>query len=123
MNKNQKQIESDIKNLLSEKKAIGIVSIDLSSNNSRISDYCLIASGTSSRHAQGLADYVYRLFKDFGGKPHIEGSAKNGWVLVDDFGIEVHIFKPELRSFYNIEELLMTSSDIAGEIQKHTHEK
>lgn len=99
-------IVNEILEILADKKAIDIVQIDMKDCNERLSDVCIIASGTSSRHMQSVADYVYRYLKDNVFVPHIEGNAKSGWILIDAGGIEVHMFKPEIREYYNLEELM-----------------
>lgn len=93
-------------NILDEKKAVNIVKYDTSSYKNRMSDVCIVASGTSSRHMQSVADYVYKQLKCDGFSPYIEGNAKSGWVLIEANGLELHLFKPELREYYNIEELV-----------------
>ena len=106
--------ESVIK-ILDEKKAEDIVEIDLSSCNARLADCSIIASGTSSRHAQAVADYIYRFLKSQRIKPHLEGTAQTGWIMIEANGIEVHLFKPDLRAYYNLEEILSsgkTPSDL-----------
>lgn len=90
---------------LDEKKAENIVEIDMK-DFSKLSDVCIIASGTSSRHMQAVADHLYRFFKDEGESPKIEGTASTGWVLIEACGIEVHLFKPDVRDYYDIESLL-----------------
>ena len=101
-----KEVKNNLVKLLDEKKAENIVEFDISAYKNRLSDWCIIASGTSSRHAQAVADYAYKYLKEIKLSPRIEGSAKTGWVMIDAGGIELHIFKPDLREYYNIESLL-----------------
>ena len=103
---NIKEVKNNIIKLLDEKKAESIVEIDLSSCNYRLSDSCIIASGTSSRHMQSVADYVYRYLKEQKLSPKIQGNAKSGWVMIDAGGIETHLFKPEFREYYDLESLM-----------------
>ncbi|MDR1289513.1 MAG: ribosome silencing factor [Holosporales bacterium] len=91
--------------LLSEKKAFDIVEFDLSKKMEKLSDTCIIATGTSARHLRSVADYVYRYMKNNRCNPRIEGVAESGWIIVESRGIEVHLFKPELRTYYSLEEL------------------
>lgn len=100
------RLTSEIVNLLDEKKAENIVQFDLTNCNSRMSDICIVASGTSSRHTQSVADYIYRFLKSEKLHPKIEGSAKTGWVMIEASGLEIHLFKPELREYYDLESLL-----------------
>ncbi len=97
----RKQID-DVIELLKSKKAIDIEMIDTSADSRRMSDYVVIASGTSARHVQTVSEHVSRFFKHC----HTEGSPNSGWVLIESDGIEVHLFKPELRNFYDLHALL-----------------
>ena len=101
-----------IVNLLTDKKVDNICVFDLSSNGSKLVDYCIIGSGTSSRHTQAVAEYLTKLFKSNGIVPNVEGSAKDGWITVAANGIEVHLFKPDIRSHYDIESLFLSFSNV-----------
>ena len=103
---NLEKICADIKSLLNNRKAENIKDFDLSKDNNRLSDVCLICSGTSSRHAQTVSEYLCRFFKNIGVIPDIAGDAKSGWIMVEALGIEIHIFKPDVREYYDIEGLL-----------------
>jgi len=66
----------------------------------------VIASGRSARHVGALADHVLRKLKDAGVKDvRVEGMPQADWVLVDAGDVVVHLFRPEVRSFYNIEKI------------------
>ena len=100
---------SDLKNIiistLDSNKAIDIVSIDLK-NKSSIADHMIIASGTSSRHIQALAEIVLEKFKSNGiTNCKIEGNESNDWKLIDGIDVIVHIFNPEKRNFYDLEKM------------------
>ena len=99
-------------NLLNDKKVDNISIFDLSQNNQKLMDYCIIGSGTSSRHTQSVAEYLMKLFKSKGIIPNIEGNAKDGWVMVEANGIEVHLFKPDIRNYYDIESLLLSLPNV-----------
>ncbi|MDR2074726.1 MAG: ribosome silencing factor [Holosporales bacterium] len=99
-------ILSDVAKILEDRKAINIITVDTRNYQNRLSDVCVIASGTSSRHMQSVADYVYRYLKKAKLNPYIEGKSESGWVLIEASGIEIHLFKPELREYYDLEELL-----------------
>ncbi len=101
-----RKIWAEIKTLLTDKKVEDIKEFDLSNNSNKMSDVCLIGSGTSSRHAQSVADYLYSFFKNKQVIPNIAGNAKSGWILVEAMGIEIHIFKPDIRKYYDLEGLL-----------------
>ena len=99
-------VKKSIETLLEDKKAEQIVGIDLSLCANRHSDFCIIASGTSSRHMGSLGEYIYKYLKQIDLEPKMEGNAKNGWVMIDAGGIEVHLFKPDLRDYYDLETLM-----------------
>lgn len=103
---NTSELTRDIVKILDDKKAENIVQIDLSNKTNRLTDVCIVASGTSSRHVQSVADYIYRFLKNGKLHPKMEGTAKSGWVMIEASGVEVHLFKPELREYYDIESLL-----------------
>ena len=90
---------------LDRNKALDVVSIDLASKSS-MADYMIIASGTSSRHIQALSEQVLQKFKNSGIKNcKIEGSDSSEWKLIDGIDLIVHIFNPEKRKFYELEEM------------------
>lgn len=97
----------NIRALLFDKKVEDIKEFDLSNNNKKLIDTCFIGSGTSSRHAQAVSDHLYKFFKnDLNIIPQISGNAKSGWIVIEALGIEVHIFKPDIRKLYDLETLL-----------------
>jgi ribosome-associated protein len=90
---------------LEDDKAEDIVSIDIRGKSS-LADVLVVASGRSARHVGALADHVMRKLKEFGVKEvKVEGLPQGDWVLVDAGDIVVHLFRPEVRSFYNIEKI------------------
>ena len=93
-----------IKNSLENNKAENVVIINLKGKTS-ISDYMVVASGTSQRHVASLAEKVFEDLKKAGFRSSMEGEEKADWVLIDAFDVIVHIFKPEVRDFYNIEKM------------------
>lgn len=101
------ELKSEILKLLDDKKVENIIEIDVSKSNARLSDVCIIGTGTSSRHTESVADYVYRFLKSEKEHPLLEGSAKTGWVMIESSGIEIHLFKPELREYYDLESIMM----------------
>lgn len=90
--------------ILDEKKAEHIVTIELKGKSS-IADYLLIASGNSGRQVGALAENLHREFKGIGIKSRVEGIPQCDWVIVDAGDIVVHLFRPEVRSFYNLEKM------------------
>ncbi len=99
-------------NLLNDKKIDNICVFDLSNNSSKLIDYCIIGSGTSLRHTQAVSEYLTKLFKSSGIIPNVEGNAKDGWVTIEANGIEVHLFKPDIRFHYDIESLLLSLPNV-----------
>jgi ribosome-associated protein len=91
---------------LDENKADAIVEIDLRGKSS-FSDYMVIASGGSSRQVAALANRILEeAAKNFpDGKRRVEGMAEADWVLVDLGDVVVHLFRPEVRSFYSLEKM------------------
>ena len=90
---------------LEDSKAENIVSIDIQGKSS-LGDYMVIASGRSHRHVAAVADQLLKTLKDAGyGNARVEGLAAADWVLVDAGDIIVHVFRPEVREFYNIEKM------------------
>ena len=95
----------EIAKVLDEKKATDIVAIK-TEEVTIVSDYFIIASGTSNTHAKSLVDDVeYEIKQRFGVDPeHIEGRA-TGWILLDYSSVLVHVFTGEAREYYNLERL------------------
>ncbi len=69
----------------------------------------VIASGRSNRHVSAVADHLISALKDAGfGLPRVEGQGAADWVLIDAGDIIVHVFRPEVREFYNLEKMWQT---------------
>lgn len=93
---------------LDDSKAEDLVSIDIQ-GKSALGDYMVIASGRSNRHVAAIADHLLSALKDAGhGAARVEGKASADWVLIDTGDIIVHVFRPEVRSFYNLEKMWLT---------------
>ncbi|MBN1954888.1 MAG: ribosome silencing factor [Anaerolineae bacterium] len=92
--------------ILSDKMGEDILLLEISSLTT-VADYFIICSGSSERQLQTLASTVREQVKKETGliPSHVEGNAPSGWILMDYGGIVVHIFAPELRLFYDLEEL------------------
>ena len=89
---------------LDDAKAENVVTIDIRGKSS-IGDYMLIASGRSDRHVGAIAEQVQGKLKDEGYGCRIEGQPQCDWVLIDIGDIIVHVFRPEVRTFYNLEKM------------------
>jgi ribosome-associated protein len=100
---------STIRTILDDQKAEDIVTIDLAGKSS-IADHMVVASGRSSLHVGAVADHLLRRLKDDGfGTARVEGMATCDWVLIDAGDVIVHIFRPEVREFYNLEKMWSVS--------------
>lgn len=90
---------------LEDDKAENIVTIDLA-GKSDVADAMIIASGRSQRHVGALADHLARKLKEEGrGTIPVEGAQACDWVLIDAGDVIVHLFRPEVRDYYNLERI------------------
>jgi ribosome-associated protein len=90
---------------LDDAKAEQVVTISLDGKTA-IADAMVVASGRSSRHVGAIADQLLEKLKLAGHKDvRVEGMPQCDWVLVDAGDVVVHLFRPEVRSFYNLEKL------------------
>lgn len=88
---------------LDDDKAEDLVTIDLT-GRSPLTDAIVVATGRSSRHVASLAENLARRLKEWGyGKVHLEGLPQGDWVLVDAGDVVVHIFRAEVRAYYDLE--------------------
>ena len=88
---------------LDDDKAENVITIDLE-GRSALCDAAVIASGRSSRHVSAMAEHLARRLKDGGyGTRPINGQAQGDWVLVDAGDVIVHLFRPEVRDYYDLE--------------------
>ena len=86
-------------------KAEDTVEIDLAGKTS-LADAMIVTSGRSHRHVGSIAERVVKALKDNGfGRVRVEGMPACDWVLIDAGDVLVHIFRPEVRSFYNLEKM------------------
>ena len=98
---------------LEDAKAEETVAIDIAGKSS-LADNMVVTSGRSNRHVSAIADQLVKSLRESGfGKPRIEGLPHADWVLVDAGDVIVHIFRPEVREFYNIEK--MWQADFAAD--------
>lgn len=90
---------------LDDDKALDIVTIPLGGRSS-LADAIVIATGTSSRHVASIADHLARRLKDAGyGTRPVNGAQQGDWVLVDAGDVIVHVFRAEVREYYNLESM------------------
>ena len=90
---------------LDDMKAEETVTIDLR-GKSAFSDYMIVTSGRANRHVGAIAENVTKALKENGIRNiHVEGLPNCDWVLIDSGDVVVHVFRPEVREFYNLERL------------------
>jgi ribosome-associated protein len=101
---------------LDDDKAENVVSIPLSGKSS-IADYMVVSSGTSTRQVGAMADHLVQHIKAGGfDRPGVEGLGQCDWVLIDAGDVIVHLFRPEVREFYNLEK--MWTADLENESEQ-----
>lgn len=90
---------------LEDSKAEDIVTIDIA-GKSALGDFMVVASGRSNRHVLSICEHLIKALKhEPGGKTRVEGLTHGDWVLIDSGDVIVHVFRPEVRAFYNIEKM------------------
>ena len=106
---NEEKILKIVVQTLDENKAEDLVTVDLNGISS-IASHMVVASGTSQRHVASLAEKVVENLKKEGFRASVEGAEKADWVLIDAFDVIVHLFKPEVRAFYNLEKMWQSAA-------------
>ena len=105
------QLRELVHNALEDIKARDITEIDVRGKSS-VTDYMVIASGTSKRHVMSVAQEVLDKVKEAGLQPvGTEGQAVGDWILVDLGDVIVHVMMPDARSFYDLERLWRFDTD------------
>ncbi|WJH42195.1 ribosome silencing factor [Aliirhizobium terrae] len=90
---------------LEDSKAEDIVTIDIA-GKSALGDYMVVVTGRSNRHVVAICEHLVTDLKDEGlGSPRVEGQDSGDWVLIDTGDVIIHVFRPEIREFYNIEKM------------------
>ena len=113
---NSEQLSDLVVEALEDVKAKDIVRLDVR-DMTTVTDYMIVASGTSTRHVQALVDNVIEKASQAGHKPTgVEGESGGEWVLLDLQDALVHVMLPKVREFYNLEKLwsLRPSGDLAA---------
>lgn len=99
---------------LEDDKAEDVVQIDLR-GRSDVADYMVICAGRSSRQVASISEkLVDRLRHDFGMSAKMEGKETGDWVLIDGRDVIVHVFRPEVREFYQLEKMWLPGSAHRG---------
>ena len=103
---------------LDDDKAEDVVVIDLTGKTS-ITDHMVIATGQSGRQVGAMAEHLSQKIKALGYKDVVvEGAGQGDWVLIDAGDVIVHLFRPEVRDFYNLEKL-WTAPDVVSAAGAH----
>ena len=99
---------------LNDDKAEDVVQIDLR-GKTEIGDYMIIASGRSTRQVSAMAEKLTdRIKQEFGFTSKVEGKESGDWVLIDTGDVVVHIFRPEVREFYQLEKMWLPQGSSAS---------
>jgi ribosome-associated protein len=97
---------------LDDDQAVEVISIPLA-GKSNIADHMVIASGRSTRQVASMAvKLADKIKQQFGRSPRIEGLPAADWVLIDADDVIVHLFRPEVRNFYNLERMWAFGDDV-----------
>jgi ribosome-associated protein len=100
---------------IEDRKGHRITVLDLRGLND-VTDFFVIASGTSDAHVRGLADSVLQVMDRSGQSAHhVEGLTTGRWVLLDFVDVVVHLFHPETRAFYQLERLWQDAPALLSE--------
>ena len=113
---NSEELSDLVADALEEIKGLDIIKLNVHDMTS-VTDWMIVASGTSSRHVQALVDNVAEKAKAAGHRPiGIEGESGGEWVLLDLQDALVHVMLPKVRDFYNLEKLwsIRPSGDAAA---------
>ncbi|SPJ23097.1 ribosome silencing factor [Palleronia abyssalis] len=108
------QLLAEILTSLDDDKAEDVVQIDLR-GKSEMADYMIVASGRSTRQVISIADRLTdRLKQDHGVLSKVEGKDSGDWVLIDTGDVIVHVFRPEVREFYQLEKMWLSPEQAAA---------
>ena len=112
------ELAHHIVDVIEDRKAEDILLLDLRPDNI-IADFFVICSGNNERHLSAITDIVRQDTKDrFSKIPFTnEGTAQNGWVVMDYGDVVVHLFSPDKRDYYALEELWDAASKVMLKIQ------
>jgi len=103
-----------ILNSLNDDKAEDVVQIDLR-GKTEIGDYMVICSGRSTRQVTSISEKLAQRIKDeFGRTSRVEGKDSGDWVLIDTGDVIVHVFRPEVREFYQLEKMWLPQGAVSA---------
>ncbi len=97
---------------LEDDRAEDVVAIDLR-GRSEMADHMVIASGRSSRQVAAISEHLTERLKEAGRPSKVEGAEQGDWVLIDAGDVIVHVFRPEVREFYQLEKMWMPTGATA----------
>jgi ribosome-associated protein len=101
-----------LEKLLEDNQAENRITIDLAGKTT-LADFMIVASGRNARHVNAMTDYALEALKNKGIKEvQIEGVPACDWVLIDAHDVIVHLFRPEVREFYNLEKMWQAARQI-----------
>ncbi len=99
------RILNQVAQIIYDKKGVNLLALDLQ-NFSTLTDFVMIAEGYADRHVIGIGEAILKQLKDLGITPlHIEGLKEGDWVVLDFLNFMIHLFMPEWREKYRLEEL------------------
>jgi ribosome-associated protein len=98
---------------LEDDRAEDVVSIDLR-GRSEMADHMVIASGRSTRQVAAISEHLTERLKEAGTASKVEGADRGDWVLIDAGDVIVHVFRPEVREFYQLEKMWMPTRASEG---------
>ena len=102
-----------VRKSLEDSKAEDLISIDITGKSS-LADWMVVASGRSQRHVAAIAERLVTELKEAGGVDiRMSGQRTCDWVLVDAGDVIVHVFRPEVRAFYNLEKMWLAEHPAA----------
>ena len=103
---NPEELAAAISDYATDRKALDIVQLDLREIVS-YTDYFVVCTGRSDRQAKAIHDGIYQGMKDDHGllPARVEGVSESHWILMDYLDVVVHVFTPETREFYRLEQL------------------
>lgn len=96
---------------LDDAKAEDVTELSLIGKNP-MTDYMVVASGRSQRHVQSTAELLAQKLRAAGFPANVEGLGAGDWVLVDALDVVIHLFRPEVRAFYNLEQMWMDEPSV-----------
>ena len=103
--KTSENVHGLIEAMLQDAKAEDVTVLDLTGKTS-IADHMIIANGRSARHITAIADHIIGRLKELGvDKVSVEGRQQADWILLDVGDVILHLFRPEIRAFYNLEKM------------------